>query len=162
MIILSLGSNIGNKEENLRKARELLTKNNVAITNYSSLYHTEPIGYTDQDNFYNQILQITTKYSPIELLKVINKIETELGRERIFKNSPRTIDIDIICYNKEIVNNDKLIIPHLEYKNRKFVLEPLAEIMPDFRDPESGVIIKKLIDKCTDTTQIKKVIHKKN
>ena len=162
MIILSLGSNIGNKKENLRKARELLTKNDVLITNHSSLYRTEPIGYTDQDDFYNQILHVTTKYSPTELLEVINKIETELGRERTFKNSPRTIDIDIICYNNEIVSNDRLVIPHLEYKNRRFVLEPLAEIRPDFRDPESGDIIKELLDKCTDTTQIERVIHKKN
>ena len=162
MIILSLGSNIGNKEKNLRKARELLVKSNVLITNYSSLYRTEPIGYKDQDDFYNQILQVTTEYSPLELLKVINRIETKLGRKRLFKNSPRTIDIDIICYHDKIMKTDKLTIPHPEYKNRKFVLKPLIEIIPNFQDPESKDIITNLINKCTDTTQIEKIKDKKN
>ena len=171
MVLLSLGSNIGDRLKNLTIAIQSLQNfhytegmnsfsNNtrIKIIKISSTYETEPVGdYKDQDKFYNTIIQIKTELNPEELLIVINKIEKDLGRKRKFINSPRTIDIDIIYFNDMIIKTKNLIIPHVEYKNRKFVLIPLLEIVPSFIDTTSGEDIKFLISNCTDKTKIVKL-----
>lgn len=158
MVVLSLGSNIGNRQENLRKAIIGLNSAGLEILKISSIYETEPVGFKDQDNFYNIIL--TTEYSkePYKLLSEIHKIETELGRVREFKNSPRTIDIDIVTFNDQKIDNESLIIPHKEYMNRKFVLIPLAEIEPDFMFRDNRTV-RETLDECKDNTLVKKLFR---
>lgn len=137
-IFLSLGSNLGNREELIKKAIKKLEKEkNVSIKKIASFYETEPWGRKNQNWFLNTAIEIETSLEPRELLFVCNKIEKELGRIRTPDNlwGERFIDIDIIFYNDLIINEKDLIIPHKEMYKRKFVLEPLKEICPEFLHP---------------------------
>ena len=130
-VYLSIGSNLGNKEENLRQAIRLLEEDEeTAVVRQSSFIETEPVGYTEQDNFLNAALEIQTLRSPEQLLDLIGTIERALKRERLVHWGPRTIDLDILLFNDEIIQTDRLTIPHIEMANRMFVLEPLCEIAP--------------------------------
>ena len=130
-VYLSIGSNMGDKEKNLKEAIERLEGNKgITVERVSSFIKTEPWGYTDQEEFLNGALKIRTILSPKELLKVISKIESEMKRERIIHWGPRTIDLDIIFYDNLILEEEELVIPHPRMEERKFVLEPLNEIAP--------------------------------
>ena len=131
---IGIGSNLGNKEENIRKAIELI-KEKCKILKVSSLYETEPVGYKEQDWFLNCAIEIETKLKPQELIKFLLLIEKKLGRIRTVKNGPRTIDLDILFYGSEIINEKNLIIPHPRLHERLFVLEPLKEVCPNFIHP---------------------------
>lgn len=128
VVYLSLGSNLGNKEENIKKAMELLGENKVIIEKTSSFYETEPVSYKKQDNFYNLVIKGETTLSPENLLKAIKKIERALGRKKTKKWGPREIDIDILLYDDCKINIPNLKIPHPQMEKRRFVLEPLREI----------------------------------
>lgn len=133
---LSIGSNLGDKKANLLEAIHLLNEDSeTKVLRQSSFIQTEPVGYTEQDDFLNGVLEIKTLRSPEELLELIGNIEQALKRERVIHWGPRTIDLDIIFYNDEIIQSEKLIIPHKEMANRMFVLEPLCEIAPYVRHP---------------------------
>lgn len=128
---LSIGSNLGNKEENLLQAIQMLNEDEeTEVTKQSSFFVTEPVGDVEQDDFLNAALEIQTLRSPQELLGLISSIEKRLKRERLVHWGPRTIDLDIIFYNDEIIQTENLVIPHIEMANRMFVLEPLCEIAP--------------------------------
>jgi len=128
---LSIGSNLGNKEENLIQAIQMLNEDEeTEVTKRSSFLVTEPVGGVEQDDFLNAALEIKTLRSPQELLDLIASIEKKLKRERLVHWGPRTIDLDIIFYNDEIIQAENLVIPHIEMANRMFVLEPLCEIAP--------------------------------
>jgi 2-amino-4-hydroxy-6-hydroxymethyldihydropteridine diphosphokinase len=121
----------------------------------SSIYQTEPLGYTDQPDFYNLILSLDSDLQPLQLLNQTRQIELNLGRKRDFVNCPRTIDIDIIAFNDQIINYPDLTVPHPRFQDRKFVLIPLAEIYSQFIDPKSYKSIQMLIDECSDQSKIK-------
>lgn len=126
---LSLGSNIGNRADFLSKAiKELDSHQEISVTKISSLYETTPVGFLDQQNFLNIVAEINTTLSPLELLSFNQKIEKKLNRIKEIHWGPRTIDIDIVTYGDEIIESEKLTIPHKEAINRAFVLIPLAEI----------------------------------
>ena len=126
---MSLGSNIGDKEENLRKAvRLLMDSGRIRDMKASSLYVTEPVGYADQDDFYNICISFETDLEPMELLDLSQSIEQELKRVRLIKNGPRTIDLDILLYGDLKINNKRLIVPHERMFERAFVLIPLSEL----------------------------------
>lgn len=127
-VILSIGTNIGNKTLNLQKSVELLGSK-VKITKVSSIYSSEALLYTEQADFYNLVLEIIYEDSPQNLLKILKKIEEDMGREQNFRYGPRIIDLDIIFFNNQIVNEENLQIPHYDWQNRKFVIEPLYEIL---------------------------------
>lgn len=128
---LSIGSNIGDKEAYLNQAiDELYNDDNCRVTAISNFIETEPYGPVEQDNFLNGCVEIETLYSPQELLKKVNEIEAEAGRVREVHWGPRTLDIDIIFYNDEIIGESDLMIPHIEMHKRLFVLEPLKQIAP--------------------------------
>lgn len=156
MVVLSLGSNIGNRLENLRKAVENLRETGLKALKVSSVYETEPLGFTEQNKFYNVVLSAEYPESANKFLNEIKKIENNLGRVRKFKNSPRTIDIDIITFNDQKIDNESLTIPHKECKNRKFVLIPLAEIEPDFIFNDQGSITE-VLSKCNDNSEVVKL-----
>ena len=123
-IYLSLGSNIGDRADNLTKAIVKLSKK-MKIVKSSSIYETEPLLFENQNSFLNMILEVDYKGSPDQLLESIKIIENDMGRESTFRYGPRLIDIDIIFFNNYEVNQDNLTIPHYDWKNRLFVIEPL-------------------------------------
>ena len=128
-VYLSLGSNIGNRQEYIESAIELVGKREgIKILKKSGLYETSPIGYVEQDLFLNAVIKIETDFSEREILKIINKIENELDRKREIRWGPRTIDIDILIFSDKKINETDLIIPHKEMLNRLFALVPLIEI----------------------------------
>ena len=128
-VYLSLGSNIGNRQEYIESAIELVGKREgIKILKKSGLYETSPVGYVEQDLFLNAVIKIETDFSERDILKIINKIENELDRKREIRWGPRTIDIDILIFSDKKINETDLIIPHKEMFNRLFVLVPLIEI----------------------------------
>ena len=127
-IYLSLGSNIGDRANNLTKAIVKLSKK-MKIVKSSSIYETEPLLFENQNSFLNMILEVDYKGSPDQLLESIKIIENDMGRESSFRYGPRLIDIDIIFFNNYEVNQDNLTIPHYDWKNRLFVIEPLYEVL---------------------------------
>lgn len=128
-VYLSLGSNIGNRQEYIESAIELVGKTEgIKILKKSGLYETSPVGYVEQDLFLNAVIKIKTDFSEREILKIINKIENELDRKREIRWGPRTIDIDILIFSDKKINETDLIIPHKEMLNWLFVLVPLIEI----------------------------------
>jgi 2-amino-4-hydroxy-6-hydroxymethyldihydropteridine diphosphokinase len=132
---LSLGSNLGDRAANLRQALERLETVGVQILRRSSIYETAPQELREQPWFLNQVVEIATALSPIDLLARIREIERELGRQRVLAKGPRTIDIDILFCGDAIVDTTELQIPHPRLADRRFVLEPLAELAPDLRHP---------------------------
>ncbi len=128
-VYLSVGSNMGDKRAHIEKAVKRLSDNEcISECKCSTLIETEPYGYTEQPAFLNGCIYIKTLYEPEELLKVLNKIEAELGRERKIHWGPRTIDLDIILFDNIVMNTERLTIPHADMHNREFVLAPLCEL----------------------------------
>ena len=127
-IFLSLGSNIGDKENNLIDAVRLIS-NFAKILKISSLYKTEPLLYKEQDDFFNIVIEIDYKKTARNLLLKIKDVETQLGRKDNFRYGPRLIDIDIIFFKSEEIDEEDLIIPHYDWQNRLFVVQPLYEVL---------------------------------
>ena len=140
---LGLGSNLGDREANLRRALSLLCQRE-SFTALSSVYETEPWGHTSQPSFLNLVCALETRLSPQELLELAHGVERELGRVLTFRNGPRTMDVDILLYGNEIVNTPSLQIPHPLIPQRAFVLVPLAEIAPGLVHPSLGKSIWEL------------------
>ncbi|KLT73456.1 2-amino-4-hydroxy-6-hydroxymethyldihydropteridine pyrophosphokinase [Neisseria arctica] len=131
--VIALGSNLQNPAEQLRGALDALTAHpQIRVEKVSSFYVTEPVGYTDQPDFVNAVCVVSTTLSGMELLDTLNGIEADFGRERTFRNAPRTLDLDIIDYAGEISEHPRLILPHPRAHERSFVMRPLAEIAPDY------------------------------
>ncbi len=144
-LYLGLGSNLGDREATLAAAIRKLDSPELRLTRASGLYETEPIGLKDQPWFLNQVAEFQTTLFPRQLLQRTKRIENELGRRRGVRNGPRTLDIDILLYGSAIVRSEELEIPHPRFRERRFVLAPLAELSPDLRDPVSGLQIKVLL-----------------
>lgn len=130
-VFLSIGTNIGNREENLKQAVRLLQRQFEMIT-ISSIYETAPVGYVDQPSFLNIAVHVNTLLSPFDTLLACQAIENELGRVRDIRWGPRIIDLDILLYNQENVEADNLIVPHPRMYERAFVLVPLVEITSNY------------------------------
>lgn len=135
-VYISLGSNMGDKEETLRHAIQLLHQHNaVKVVKLSSIYETDPVGFTDQDLFLNMVVLVHTTLNAQDILKVCQEIEHELKRVRVIRWGPRTIDLDILLYNHENIETETLIVPHARMHERAFVLVPLVEIAPELKYP---------------------------
>ena len=135
---LALGSNIGDREANLRDAVDRLASDEIHVLRRSSLYETAPQEMLDQPSFLNAVVEVETSLLPMQLLARIREIEREMGRQRIAPKGPRNIDIDILFYGRTVITTQELEVPHPRLAQRRFVLEPLAEIAPDFRHPVTG------------------------
>lgn len=129
--IISVGTNLGDRKQNIEKAVDAL--NNIPYTDVvavSSIYETEPVGYARQDNFYNAVFVVKSKFEPNEMLGICLGIESGFGRIRGIKYGPRILDLDIIFAENQQINTKNLTVPHPRYSERRFVLEPLLEIFP--------------------------------
>ena len=143
---LGLGSNIGDRKQQLLKAIDLIGNiKGIKVTKQSSIYETAPIGYPDQPNFLNLCLEIETELSPQQLLKHCLDIEQQLHRVREIRWGPRTLDIDILLYSDDIIETDNLSVPHPRMQERAFVLIPLNDIASDKKDPRLNQKIHDLV-----------------
>ena len=149
-LFLITGGNIGDRKGNLEAAAALIQKQIGKIIRLSAMYETEAWGITNQPAFYNQVLEIDTLLSAREVLHLILKIEEEMGRKRTIKNAARIIDIDILFFNNEIINEHNLIIPHPEIANRRFVLLPLLELDPTKLHPSLHKTVQELLAETKD------------
>ncbi len=130
-ILLSLGSNVGRRPDNLRRALRLLRADpGLRVVQVSRLYSTCPVGYTDQRDFLNGVVELRTHLSPRDLLRRLEGIEARLGKMTPFRNGPRRIDIDLALYGRRVIRSRGLVVPHPRMHRRRFVLEPLAEVAP--------------------------------
>ena len=131
---IGIGTNIGDRKDNINKAIKLLGENGkTLIRKVSSIYETAPVGYLDQAAFLNLVIEIETVLGPFELMEFTASIEKAMGREKLIKWGPRLIDLDILLYENEVVKTEKLIIPHPRIGERAFVLIPLMEIAPEIK-----------------------------
>lgn len=156
-VFISLGSNIGDRRKNIEQAINLLEgMPDITIEKRSSLYLTEPIGYVGQDFFLNSVIEVETGLSPDDLLHRCQVVEDQMGRVRTMLWGPRVIDLDLLLYNGEIVEDDELIIPHPLMHNRRFVLIPLVEIAPDVIHPKLKMTASELLLHIKDGHKVEK------
>jgi 2-amino-4-hydroxy-6-hydroxymethyldihydropteridine diphosphokinase len=145
---ISLGSNLGDREKSLKDALHALEINQIQITARSSIYETEPQDVTDQPWFLNMVVVCETRYFPLQLLKILQSIERDLGRVRggsSIRRGPRTVDIDILLFGNSTLDTPQLTVPHPRMLERRFVLEPLLEIAPDLKFPHTNKPIKSFL-----------------
>lgn len=156
-VLLSLGSNLGNREQNLQGALAGLCKRGAQVVTCSSVYRTDPLYVRNQPDFLNIACRVQTALSPEELLESCLRIEQSLGRKRRVDKGPREIDIDIVFFGQELIETDNLVVPHPLLYERNFVLVPLAEIAPDFPDPRTGLTVLQLRERCQDVSRLERV-----
>ena len=146
-VYLSLGTNLGNRTENLKQAITSLPPQ-MTVKKKSKIYETPPWGYTDQEPFLNQVILATTYLEPEPLLKHLKRLEVALGRKASFRYGPRLIDIDILFYDDLILETPALIIPHPHVHERGFVLVPMMDIAPDHVHPATKKSTREMIALC--------------
>ena len=142
---VALGSNLGDKEANLRRALELLIERGVEIVKTSTFISTEPYGVTDQPTFLNGVCEVRTSLEPLALLHILLAIEQEMGRVRLRHWGERNIDLDLLLYEDVVMDTPELKLPHPDMQNRDFVLLPLAEIAPALIHPTLRKNISELV-----------------
>lgn len=147
---------MGNSRQQLAIAIKNITMQVGSVLRKSKLYITAAWGNTNQPDFLNQVIIVQTKLSAQQTIEIVLGIEKKMGRVRTKKNAPRIIDIDILFFNKEIIAEKTLAIPHPEIENRRFVLTPLNELSPNFKHPATNKNIHQLLNDCTDTLDVKK------
>lgn len=155
---IGIGSNIGNRLDNLQDAVNMLGRLcETSVKKVSSVYMTEPVGDTSQERFYNGVVLIETSMDPEALKESCKRIERELGRPEAYRRwSPRVIDLDILLFDDRCIKSETLSLPHPEMHNRKFVLVPLLDISNPLH-PASGMTAKELLQKCSDRSVLIKL-----
>ena len=156
-VYLSLGSNLGDRLENLRRACAALAPRGIRLRRASSLYETEPVDVQDQGWFLNCVIEVETALPPARLLEVLQQIERELGRERLQPKGPRTIDLDILLYGDLMIRDENLVVPHPRLHERRFVLEPLRELAPSLKVPFLDRTVEELARELQDFSAVRRI-----
>lgn len=156
-VYLLLGSNLGNRQANLDRARHEISRQAGPIITASSVYETEPWGNENQGMFYNQVIALQTTLDPFTLLSTLLAIEASLGRIRKEMFGPRLIDIDLLFYDDMIIHTDDLTVPHPALHARRFTLVPLTEIDPEFMHPVFRKSVSTLLEECPDQHRVNRV-----
>ena len=156
-VYLSLGSNIGDREANLRAAIGALAKQGVRVRRVSSIYETEPVDYLAQPWFLNCVVEADTQLKPVVLLHALRAIEAQMGSQKEFAKGPRLMDIDILLYGNEAIKTPELEIPHPRMIHRRFVLVPLAEIAPSLRHPSWDADVATLLSHTADASAVRRL-----
>jgi|ERR1700746_1995061 2-amino-4-hydroxy-6-hydroxymethyldihydropteridine diphosphokinase len=154
-VYLSLGSNIGDREQNLRSAMDELPHAGVALRKVSSFYETEPVDLREQPWFLNCVVEAETHFDPFMLLRALREIETKMGSKKLVAKGPRLIDMDILLYGSETIDTPELQVPHPRMHLRRFVLVPLAEIAPDVIYPATNLSIRQLLERTPDRSAVR-------
>ena len=153
---LALGSNLGDRWENLRRACAALEARGIRLRRASSVYETEPVDFLEQGWFLNCVIEVETALPAVRLLEELQQIERELGRERLRPKGPRTIDLDILLYGDCVIREQNLIVPHPRLHQRGFVLEPLREIAPSLELPLLRRTVEQLSLELRDPSQVRR------
>jgi 2-amino-4-hydroxy-6-hydroxymethyldihydropteridine diphosphokinase len=156
-VYIALGTNIGEREDNLLQALQLLPESGVHIRRVSSIYETEPVDYLDQEWFLNMVLEAQTELDALDLLNALRVIEARMGSRKAFAKGPRKIDLDILLYGNETIDTPELQVPHPRMLERKFVLIPLAEIAPALRHPGWKSGVAHLLSASTDHSAVRRL-----
>jgi 2-amino-4-hydroxy-6-hydroxymethyldihydropteridine diphosphokinase len=156
-IYLSLVSNVGDRPANLGAAIAALGSAGVRVTRVSSMYETEPVDYLEQGWFLNCVVEGETEVEAVEVLRELRGIEARMGSKKLVAKGPRLMDIDILLYGLETIDETELEVPHPRMTQRRFVLVPLAEIAPKLRHPNWDGTVTQLLEKTPDQSQVKRV-----
>jgi 2-amino-4-hydroxy-6-hydroxymethyldihydropteridine diphosphokinase len=154
LLVLGIGSNLGNRQEFLAKAQANLEKDLGKLLAASGVFETEPWGVENHPPYLNQILVYQTQLQPEKILRIAQALEVHLGRSQKGLLQARTIDIDLLFYGQEKINSDELVIPHPRLTERRFVLEPLCQVLPHFIHPQNGRPVSELLLSCQDQGKI--------
>lgn len=154
LIYLSLGSNLGNRDQYLDQARRAIEKS-FSMVRFSKVYETEPVDIADQPWFLNQVAELRTDLAPETLLEWIRVLETQAGRQRDKPKGPRTLDVDILLYDDWVLDVEELILPHPRLENRRHVLVPLMELAPDTILPNTRKTVREALETVKDSAQVK-------
>jgi 2-amino-4-hydroxy-6-hydroxymethyldihydropteridine diphosphokinase len=157
VVYLSLGSNVGDREANLRAAIAALAGVGVRVRRVSSIYETEPVDYLEQGWFLNCVVEAETELPALELLRALRGIEAAMGSKKLIAKGPRLIDMDILLYGSETIATAELQVPHPRMHLRRFVLVPLAEIAAGLRHPSWGDGVEGLLERTADTGVVRRI-----
>jgi len=160
-VYLSLGSNVGDREENLRAAIRELPHAGVAVIRASAIYETEPVDLREQPWFLNCAVEAETHYDAIMLLRALREIETKMGSKKLVAKGPRLVDLDILLYGSETMDTPELQVPHPRMHLRRFVLVPLAEIAADMLHPILKKNVKRLLEETPDHSTVRRFVPAK-
>jgi 2-amino-4-hydroxy-6-hydroxymethyldihydropteridine diphosphokinase len=156
-VYLSLGSNVGDRVANLCAGIAALAGAGVRMTCLSGFYETEPVDYLEQAWFLNCVVEGMTKVAPVELLRKLREIETQLGSKKMVAKGPRLLDMDILLYGTEVIDTAELQVPHPRMHLRKFVLVPLVEIAAGVVHPKLGMTTTQLLDRAEDQSEVRRM-----
>ncbi len=154
---VGLGSNLGDPDAELRAALEGLTRRGVRLVKCSSVYLTEPVDSDPASWYKNAAAAVRFNGSPLDLLRICLRVEASRGRERPYKNAPRTLDIDLLIAGDESIDTEELMLPHPRLHERRFVLEPMVEIAPELVHPSLGRTMRELLDDCADPSRVERL-----
>jgi len=155
-IFLSLGSNVGDREQNIAHAIEAMASRGIQVRRQSSLYASEPVDLPTQSWFLNCVVEAQTELMPRQLLHALQELELDLGRRRLVRRGPRVVDIDILLYGSSVVRAPELEVPHPRMAERRFVLVPLRELAPALRHPTLKKTISELLAETRNRSQVRR------